>query len=365
MSTISFFGTLVDTIKAHYELPEILNVAGLPSLRSHAGDSDSVYQITTKSGASYVLRPFRTEIAAAIDLHNQFLHWTERCGFRFMQRIIQTRSGEDFFRSGEQKWWLSSYIEADPVFEWTKPTWSKEVCEQSGLALSSLHQALRQFVSENPSVQEKRKGDKSVLCYLEKRLEESFSKSPKFIDQWKLVAPVVSKALMLIRENESATEVLSGQLVHGDFHPGNLLFRDGTVVAVIDFEYLNFEDATYDLAYALVMFCTDWTDPTDDAQLTSAGREPAYDFGPICECRDGMIDREKLQAFLHGYLFNRAEFDLTFLIPYMHVAAAICLTWFLERELEDRTALHFINVVKQLENLSTMDISRAIGRASS
>lgn len=348
MSTISFFGTLVDTINQHYELPEILNVAGMPSLRSHAKASDSVYQITTESGASYVLRPFRTEIAAAIELHNRFLHWTEQRGFSITQRIIKTRSGEDFFSRAEQKWWLSSYIEADPVFEWTKPTWTKEVCEQSGQALSSLHQALRQFTSENPSVQERHKNADSVLCSLEKRLEEVFVKSPKFINQLHLVAPVVSKALVSIRKNEAVTS----QLVHGDYHPGNLLFRDGAAVAIIDFEYLNFEDAIYDLAYALVMFCTHWTDRTDDAGL-------------ISECRDGMIDREKLHAFLRGYLSDRAEVNLTLLIPYMCVAAAICLTWFLERELEDRTVQHFINLVNQLENLSTMDISRAIGRTSS
>lgn len=339
MSTISFFGTLVDTIKAHYELPEILNVARLPSLRSNAGAPDSVYQITTQA-KSYVLRPFRTEVTGAIELHNQFLHWTERSGFPMTQRIIQTRAGEDFFKSEEQNWWLSSYIEADPAFEWTNPTWSKENCVKSGMALASLHQALRHFASENPSVLKKITPSGSVLCLLEKRLSEAFSKAPKFADQCKCVAPQVAKAIEVIKRSVVATE----QLVHGDYHPGNLLFRDGTPVAIIDFEYLNFEDAIYDLAYALVMFCTYWPDHT---------------------AQDGAIDFEKLQAFLQGYRSAHAEFELDLLLPYMSVAAAICLTWFLERELEDRTVLHFINVVNQLENLSTMDISRAIGRASS
>ncbi len=362
MSTISFFGTLVDTINAHYELPEILTVAAMPSLRSQAGGSDSVYQITTEF-ESYVLRPFRTEIIAAIQLHNQFLHWAEQCGFSITQRIIPTRSGEDFFKNGEQMWWLSSYIDADPAFEWTKPTWSKQICQQSGMALSSLHQALRQFASEHPSVRQNRRTSESVLNSLEERLEEAFSRSSKFADKWKTVAPLISKALVPIR----ASEFVTGQLVHGDFHPGNLLFREGAAVAIIDFEYLNFEDAIYDLAYALVMFCTDWLDPTGDANSVGARR-------------DGMIDVEKLQSFLLGYLnvpdrldvpdrFDvvdvYSQIDLTLLIPYMNVAAAICLTWFLEREFEDRTAQHFINVVNQLENLSTMDISQAIGRASS
>ncbi|CAN5384830.1 hypothetical protein BH10CYA1_BH10CYA1_52270 [soil metagenome] len=354
MSTISFFGTLVDTINEHYELPEILNVTVMQSLRSHAHGPDSVYQITTKS-QSYVLRPFRTEISSAIELHNHFLRWAALRDFSMTQRIVQTRSGADFFEMEEQRWWLSNYIEADAVFEWTKPTWTKAACDQSGTALSSLHQALRQFATENPSILKHTTTDGSVLYSLEKRLEEAFSKSSKFADQWKLVAPLVSKALVLIQKNDNAVE----QLVHGDFHPGNLLFRDGVAVAIIDFEYLNIEPAIYDLAYSLIMFCTLWTVPI--AALNPDSK--AKSIPNSASGRDGMIDMGKLQSFLRGYLFEYSEFDGELLIPYMNVAAAICLTWFLERELEDCTALHFINVVKQLQNLSTMDISRAIGRA--
>jgi homoserine kinase type II len=340
MSTISFFGTLVDTIKRHYELSAILDISVLPSLRSHASGPDSVYLVRTENGA-YVLRPFRTEVLSAIELHNQFLRWAESQNLSFTQRIIQTRSRANFFEYENRNWWLSSYIEADSVFEWTKPTWSEEICEQSGRVLAQLHKVLRDFADNSPGVLSaanlSANLDESVVTGLEARLNEAFSKSRKFSSQKEVVAPLVSKALSQIQTSSSANK----QLVHGDYHPGNLLFRNNYAIAIIDFEYLNFEPAIYDVAYAIVMFCADWTE-------------------------DARIDIRKLKAFLAAYVSAQtsSELDLDLLIPYMNVASAICLTWFLERDLEDRTAQHFIHVVKQLENLSTMDILRAIGKTS-
>src|SRR5207248_2996639 len=45
-------------------------------------------------------------------------------------------------------------------------------------------------------------------------------------------------------------------MVHGDFHPGNLLFRNGTVKAILDYDYVRYEKPLYDLGYAAAIFCT-------------------------------------------------------------------------------------------------------------
>ncbi len=61
--------------------------------------------------------------------------------------------------------------------------------------------------------------------------------------------------------NSSAEEVnLLGidqwekQLTHGDWHPGNILFRDNKLVAVLDFDSIKYTDPTYDLANACLQF---------------------------------------------------------------------------------------------------------------
>lgn len=387
MSTISLFGTLVDTIKQHYELPEILNVYLMPSRRSHAAGSDSVYRLVTAQD-SYVLRPFRTDASAAINLHNQFLDWSEQRNISFTQRIIKTKNGESFYQTEEGKWWLSSYIEAEPAFEWTKPTWSVRACEQAGLALYQLHCALKQFGGQSSTISlsiASKDFENSVCAGLVERLAQALSGTHGFAGGADNVVALVSDAVAQIgrgggsfdssiegkpidhlaarKPNDDLAErkpndyLAEYQLIHGDFHPGNILFSDGKAVAVIDFEYLSVEPPLYDLAYALIMFCTQWpqTQPAAESQIVNT---------------DGAIDLAKLQSFLKGYLmdvlprFDALPFRPDLLIPYMNVAAAICLTWFLERGLEDRTVQHFINVVKQLQNLSTMDVLRAIGERS-
>lgn len=369
MSTISLFGTLVETIKQHYELPEILHVYLLPSVRSHPAGLDSVYRLVTAHG-SYVLRPFRTDVDAAISLHNQFLGWAERRAISFTQRIIETKTGGCFFQTEEGKWWLSSYIEAEPAFEWTKPTWPVEMCEQSGVALYRLHRALKQFGVESSAVSSSiasKNFDNSLCSGLVDRLAHALSDGHGSVGGDDAVIALVSNAVALIGRSGFSSEsslwrdanvnLEERQLIHGDFHPGNLLFSDGQAVAIIDFEYLSIEPPLYDLAYALIMFCTQWTQPAAQSQISNT---------------DGAVDPAKLRSFLNGYLTDVSSggsadalsFRADLLIPYMNVAAAICLTWFLERGLQTRTVQHFINVVKQLQNLSTMDVLRAIGETS-
>jgi Ser/Thr protein kinase RdoA (MazF antagonist) len=333
MSTISFFGTLVDIINQHYDLPEIVEVTAIPSPRSHTSDADAVYRITTISN-SYVLRPFRTVSSCAIDLHNLFLKWAANEPLPFTQRLIVTRMNDEFFEHANRKWWLSSYIEADDAFQWTRPEWNEFNCASAGAALARLHSMLRTFEGTRLSLQSP---VNSVLDTIENELQNAAKKAPQFKVEMEKVGSEVSLALQTINQTKT-----NPQLIHGDFHPGNLLF-DTTVVAIIDFEYLHFEESIYDVAYALVMFSARWTNDRDDGQI-----DPAF-----------------CQAFINGYTSPpHADNSVLFAnskrtLAYMTVAAAVCLTWLLERESDHDTAGHFVNIVMQLRNLSTMDISQS------
>jgi Ser/Thr protein kinase RdoA (MazF antagonist) len=69
-------------------------------------------------------------------------------------------------------------------------------------------------------------------------------------------------------------------LVHGDYHPGNLILRDGRIVAVCDFDLVQHAPRVYDKAYFL---------------YRTAGRHSLSDGGIV------RLDREVAQAFLDGY----------------------------------------------------------------
>jgi homoserine kinase type II len=46
--------------------------------------------------------------------------------------------------------------------------------------------------------------------------------------------------------------------VHGDYHPGNLKFQLDKISAVLDFDWSHTDYRVFDIALAIVYFCTSW-----------------------------------------------------------------------------------------------------------
>jgi len=59
---------------------------------------------------------------------------------------------------------------------------------------------------------------------------------------------------------------LPPHVIHGDWHPGNLLFREGRVVAVLDFDSARMEPHILDVANAALQFSMAMTSPNDPAK---------------------------------------------------------------------------------------------------
>jgi len=65
------------------------------------------------------------------------------------------------------------------------------------------------------------------------------------------------------------------QVVHGDWHPGNMLFDKGKIVALLDFDSVKIAQPITDLANAMLQFSivgyqpnpNDWPDYLDQAKL--------------------------------------------------------------------------------------------------
>jgi Ser/Thr protein kinase RdoA (MazF antagonist) len=84
------------------------------------------------------------------------------------------------------------------------------------------------------------------------------------------------------------------QIIHGDWHPGNMLFSGGKVVAVVDFDSLKVSSMLTDLANGALQFSI------------VAGRPNPADWPDY-------LDQSKLVHFLHGYcevnMLNEAQLE--------------------------------------------------------
>lgn len=59
-------------------------------------------------------------------------------------------------------------------------------------------------------------------------------------------------------------------LIHGDFHPANVLFTGEAVSGLLDFDTAQLSRGEFDLGYALLTFCGRWPDGTLDVEAAAA-----------------------------------------------------------------------------------------------
>ncbi len=78
-----------------------------------------------------------------------------------------------------------------------------------------------------------------------------------------------------VRVNELGFDSWDQQVVHGDWHPGNMLFSESRLIAVLDFDSVKVAPAVTDLANGMLQFSivgdrpnpVDWPDYFDQAKL--------------------------------------------------------------------------------------------------
>ena len=100
-----------------------------------------------------------------------------------------------------------------------------------------------------------------------------------------------------VRINELGFDSWQEQVVHGDWHPGNMLFDKGKLVAVLDFDTVKIAPPTTDLANAMLQFSivgyhpnpADWPDYLDQAKLVHV----LDGYREVVE-----LDRNKLDSLL-------------------------------------------------------------------
>lgn len=201
----------------------------------------------------------------------------DRAGFP-VARIHPARDGSRTFVQ-----WQDHLYE---LFEFVPgQTFSRSVaeCRAAGRTLARFHEGTREFVDSlaMPDLG----GDYHDAASVRSRLgaigttltsHDSFSG-----DEAELASLVQS----LMQAYDDAAEAVNGQgfedwplrLIHSDWHPGNILFRDGDVLAVIDYDALRFSRCVVDVATGSLQFSIiAGNDPVDWPESLDVDRYSAF-----------------------------------------------------------------------------------------
>ncbi len=151
---------------------------------------------------------------------------------------------------------------------------SAEATIDTGRQLARFHQYLANFEFEWEPLKASFHDSATVRGHLKTVASDSSPGADKHL-------PEIGEQLMAlynassVRVNQLGFDSWGEQVVHGDWHPGNMLFDKDKLVAVLDFDSVKIASPVTDLANAMLQFSlvgyhpnpADWPDYLDQAKL--------------------------------------------------------------------------------------------------
>jgi hypothetical protein len=263
-------------------------------------------------------------------------------------------------------WSLSRFVPNEPSFDWldASPAWTDAHCHSAGSMLALLHHRA-QSISEKFLYAPFSKLN-SIIPSIPKWLKKAFAdgepssqSSSKnfnhaaFLPEGELSA--TAQALILekieeiiahLRESDNLNDQLSEPhqifprkdllMIHGDFHPGNVLFVDDKAICAIDWDYAHLEDPFLELAYGMVMFSSKFALPGHNSLDQALARRFLQGYCAGCRKLGWSIYRTTSDLRSHVSTDQRgfdcdAQILSILMLPYIKLAASLILLWALSK----------------------------------
>ena len=306
-----------------YDLGEITDYQAIAR-----GQVNTGHIIETKHGRTrfrYFVREYRRgKEIAEIDFEHGLINHLVLKKFEYIGGVIESEAGLTYTQIEAGVTGLNrsaciavfNYLPGEIQYDWTRPDCQISELKSAAVTLARYHQAVSDW---RPASGLGRPGIFDQLPAIEKRLQhfQRLGRHTRLDDCLKSGLNLITGSIAdtLGRLSFPEYDQMPRLAIHGDYHPGNLIFRNGQVSGLLDFDWAHMDVRCFDVALALFYFCTQW--------------------GGI---NDGQLDIERILLFMSAYqgAFNAARqrdplstIELQFL-PYLIPAANLyVLDWIL------------------------------------
>jgi homoserine kinase type II len=223
-----------------------------------------------------------------------------KTGFDLAAGIVSGLSGDTYVKEqvnvGNRVlhifWAIFEFLKGEDRYSWMDTHLSAEDLESAAKVLARLHLAGLNFVAPP--------GTDRVLTTIMDLLPTFHQTYPEycrnagttrfdqcFLENCDAILGSVDRAAI----PASDLKKLPFLPIHGDYHQGNLKYEASRVIGVFDFDWSKIDLRLFDLAQAMVYFCTSWNGDQDGIldlvnaktflTLYNAGCESAADLGPL------------------------------------------------------------------------------------
>jgi len=189
--------------------------------------------------------------------------------FELVAPIISTINGKTYVKQfGEGSngdsgagvfYTVFEFIQGDVTHIYVNTGFSDKVLRNAATVLARFHGAVADL---NPAG---RRYEPGIIELLPKiaRTADNCANEPErtelndyLLENHSLVHRTIGRTLQAIDSREY--KAMPHLVIHGDYHPGNLKFKDDTIVGLFDLDWSKVEARCYDVALALILFCTTW-----------------------------------------------------------------------------------------------------------
>ena len=276
--------TLIDK---HYNIGTITKTAIIVG-----GTVNTSYCVWTHENSiekKYVLRQYQPlKNQNDIEFEHAIIDHLAKKNFSIVGHIKPTKSNETYFvttvntdENRPKKVFNSifTFLDGEDLYSWCFPGCSMNELSSSGQVLAEYHSNISDFKHD------KTKSDLKIKELLPTLVEKIDTHINSF--DGTAVTTYLKEHLNLITtemnevsrafntfDNDEFPEVV----IHCDFHPGNLLYENGKVTGMFDFDWALFDIRAFDVGMALMYFCSEWNDKDN-----------------------GLIHQDKVDAFMKSY----------------------------------------------------------------
>lgn len=260
-------------VRDHYALGKVQKVSQL-----YGGYTNMSFSVTTlKDGRfkKYFLRLYRPETSLDhIYFEHALIDHIVARGSQMVARLIRTQDGANFVQlkspesqgSKELHFAMFEFIGGEGKYSWTSNRLSDEEYIYSGRILAELHCSTAGF--DPGAIPSPHQPILEVLSRLPSNLQRcARSAGDSCFDKYFLNN--VEDILRISKETSeylAETSDLPVIAIHGDFHPGNQKYNLNRVIGVFDFDRACIDLRMFDVALAVIYFCSCW-ESTKDGKL--------------------------------------------------------------------------------------------------
>lgn len=254
--------------------------------RTEHGFVDDNWIIDTDQGRYFLKRrhPRRRQSSDLVRAQHDLIRWLHWAGFP-APVLVPTSTGETFLSLGDELFEIEEFVEGQS-YDHNRPAHMEAAARTLGL----FHSLVRDFAPGALCDQQELYHPLSTDSIFDNLLEAwLFDQTAKEADAVRRIREQVASLTARFASHGK----LPRQVIHGDYHAGNMLFDDDRIVAVVDYDKTNWQPRIAEVAEALIYFSSPRADRLKHLVYT------------------GFLEEEPFARFLENYasaaILDRAE----------------------------------------------------------